>query len=178
MFFKVVQNLKKLYFSVLERFMKQLYLGILVLSLTSCKYFDVKKTSSEAILKEKLETFDWNDVDEYPSFSFCDSLIEKQAVKQCFENYITRNILENLEKEKLVVTHDVSDTIELDFQISEKGAITLSDFEVDSLTLREIPDIKSLIQNSIGALPKIYPATKQGQQVKTKFELPLVIHVK
>ena len=158
--------------------MKQLYLGILVLSLTSCKYFDVKKTSSEAILKEKLETFDWTDVDEYPSFSFCDSLIEKQAVKQCFENYITKNILNFLEHEKLVVTRDVNDTIALNFQISDTGEIALSDFEVDSVMVHEIPEIKSLIRNSIQALPKIYPATKQGQQVKTRFELPLVIHVK
>ena len=157
--------------------MKQLYLGILVLSLTSCKYFDVKKTSSEAILKEKLETFNWNDVDEYPSFSFCDSLIEKQAVKNCFENYITKNILNFLENERLVVTRDVNDTITLNFQISDTGKIVLSDFDVDSVTVQEIPEIKSLIQNSIQALPKIYPATKQGQQVKTKFELPLVIHV-
>ena len=157
--------------------MKQLYLGILVLSLTSCKYFDVKKTSSEAILKEKLETFNWNDVDEYPSFSLCDSLIEKQAVKNCFENYITKNILNFLENERLVVTRDVNDTIALNFQISDSGEIILSDFDVDSVTAQEIPEIKSLIQKSIQALPKIYPATKQGQQVKTKFELPLVIHV-
>ncbi|MFH4966904.1 hypothetical protein V8G61_01760 [Gaetbulibacter sp. M240] len=137
----------------------------------------MKKTSSEAILKEKLETFNWNDVDEYPSFSFCDSLIEKQAVKSCFENYITKNILNFLENEKLVVTRDVNDTIALNFQISDTGEIVLSDFDVDSVTAQEIPEIKSLIQKSIGALPKIYPATKQGQQVKTKFELPLVIHV-
>ena len=33
--------------------------------LTSCAYFNVKKTSSEAILEEELQSFKWNEVDEY-----------------------------------------------------------------------------------------------------------------
>ena len=158
--------------------MKQLYLGILVLTLASCKYFDVKKTSSEAILKDELETFNWKDVDEYPSFSLCDSLTGQQEKKQCFETFLTSTILGYLEKEKLVVTHDIDDTIALKFQISDTGELTLTDFDVDSLTLHEIPNIKTLINNSIQTLPEIYPAIKRGQQVKTQFELPLVVDVK
>ena len=58
---------------------------IFILLLTSCDYFNVKKTSSEAILKEELETFNWNDVDEYPSFTACDSSTLKEDRTICFQ---------------------------------------------------------------------------------------------
>ena len=53
--------------------MKKISVLLCVLILSSCEYFNVKKTSSEAILKEELQTFNWNEVDAYPSFSDCDS---------------------------------------------------------------------------------------------------------
>tara|TARA_R110001583_G_scaffold38897_4_gene125361 strand:+ start:2334 stop:2810 length:477 start_codon:yes stop_codon:yes gene_type:complete len=157
--------------------MKQLYVFILVLMLTSCEYFNVKKTSSEAILNEELKTFNWDDVDEYPAFSICDSLNTKQEKKQCFESKLTNEIFNFLENEVIVVTQDINDTINLSFQVSEKGELSLLNFEVDSLTIREIPNIKTLIHQSLDSLPNIFPAIKRGQQVKTQFELPIIINV-
>ena len=49
--------------------------------------------------------------------------------------------------------------------------------EVDSLTNQEIPNIKVLLAKSIDSLPKIFPAIKRGQQVKTEFKLPIIIKV-
>ena len=51
----------------------------------SCNYFDAKKVSADDILEEELQTFTWNEVDEYPSFEMCDSLSSKAEKKQCFE---------------------------------------------------------------------------------------------
>tara|TARA_R110002049_G_scaffold18043_7_gene69461 strand:- start:2279 stop:2722 length:444 start_codon:yes stop_codon:yes gene_type:complete len=146
--------------------------------LASCEYFNVKKTSSEAILNDQLQTFNWNDVDEYPTFSLCDSLVTKQEKRSCFENVLTTQIFNFLENEVIVVTKDVNDTINLQFQVSEKGDLTLLTFEVDSVTSQEIPNIKTLIYQSLDSLPKIFPAIKRGQQVKTEFELPVIINVK
>tara|TARA_R110002050_G_scaffold94765_3_gene197279 strand:+ start:6391 stop:6867 length:477 start_codon:yes stop_codon:yes gene_type:complete len=158
--------------------MKQLYVFILVFMLSSCEYFNVKKTSSEAILNEELETFNWNDVDAYPTFSSCDSMSTKQEKKQCFENHLTTRIFSFLESEGIVVSQDINDTIVLNFQVSETGVLLLSSSKIDSLTLQEIPNIKTLLSKSIDSLPKIYPAIKRGQQVKTAFELPVIINVK
>ena len=44
--------------------MKRILFVLICLVLSSCNYFDVKKTSSEEILKEELQTFNWKDVDE------------------------------------------------------------------------------------------------------------------
>jgi hypothetical protein len=145
--------------------------------LVSCEYFNAKKTSSEAILKEELQTFNWNDVDEYPTFSICDSSSTKQERKQCFENTLTTYITTYLRKDTIVVTQDIKDTIQLQLQVSGKGLLSLVDIQVDSLTLHEIPNIKELLAQSLDSLPKIFPALKRGQQVKTEFKLPIIIQV-
>ncbi|GAA4804869.1 hypothetical protein [Litoribaculum gwangyangense] len=157
--------------------MKLFCVFICVFILTSCKYFNVKKTSSEAILKEELQTFNWNDVDEYPSFSVCDSLSLKEDRKGCFQAVLTIHIWEFLKRENLVVTKDIHDTILLEFQVDKSGNLLLIDAEIDSLTVQEIPNIKSLLNESLDSLPEVFPAIKRGQQVTTKFELPIIINV-
>ncbi|WP_372754234.1 hypothetical protein [Mariniflexile sp.] len=155
--------------------MKQIYVIIVVLSLVSCEYFNVKKTSSEAILTEELKTFNWNDVDEYPSFSDCDSIERKEEKTLCFTNKLTTHILDHLQSKSIVVTRDVSDTIHLKFQVSETGVLSLLKIEVDSTITKEIPNLEALIHSSLDSLPKVFPAIKRGQQVKTEFELPVII---
>lgn len=157
--------------------MRNLLVFVFILSLTSCEYFNVNKTSSEAILEEELETFNWNDVDEYPSFSKCDSSISKNERTLCFQETITKNITGYLQKERIVVTQDINDTIVLQFQVSQKGELALLQAKIDSLTTQEIPNIRLLLNRSLDSLPKIFPAIKRGQQVTTEFNLPIVIHV-
>jgi hypothetical protein len=151
---------------------------LLVLFLiVSCQDLKVKKTSSEIILNEELETFNWNEVDQFPSFSKCENFVEKELKRECFQNIISSHIYSNLAKEQLIVSQNISDTIMIQFLISETGKLSFLDIEPDSLTLQEIPNLKSLITNSIVDLPQIYPAIKRGQQVKTAFKLPLIINV-
>lgn len=155
--------------------MKQICVFLLCFILLSCEYFKVKKTSSEAILKEELQTFNWKDVDEYPSFSVCDSSTNKQQRKLCFETVLTSHITNYLQNSAIVVTHDIEDTIHLQLQISEKGMLSLVKMQVDSFTHSEIPNIKELLVQSLDSLPKIFPALKRGQQVRTEFKLPIII---
>ncbi|WP_191858717.1 hypothetical protein [Hanstruepera ponticola] len=155
--------------------MKQGYFILAFLVLTSCNYFDVKKTSSEAILNEELKTFTWNEVDEYPSFTICDNEISKEGKKRCFQNTLIEAISKNIQADTIVVSQNIKDTLLIKFQISEKGKLTVMEYDVDSLTLHEIPNIKNLINNSLDSLPEIYPAVKRGQQVKTAFTLPVII---
>ena len=157
--------------------MRQICVFLLIITLSSCEYFNVKKTSSEAILKEELQTFNWNDVDEYPSFLICDSLTTKQEKKQCFGSVLNSHIAAYLQKETIIVTQDINDTIDLQFQLSEKGVLTLLNAKIDALTIDQIPNIKALLAKSLDSLPKIFPAIKRGQQVTTEFKLPIIINV-
>ena len=157
--------------------MRQICVFLLVVLLTSCEYFNVKKTSPEAILNEELEAFNWNDVDEYPTFALCDSLSTKQEKQQCFTSTLTGHIFKYLQEEIIVVTQDINDTINLKLQVSETGAITILETKVDSLITQEIPNINDLLAKSLDTLPKIFPAIKRGQQVTTEFKLPIIISV-
>jgi hypothetical protein len=155
--------------------MKQYCTFLLVLMLYSCEYFNVKKVSSETILKEELQTFNWNDVDEYPMFTVCNSTLTKQERKACFEQTLTNFIIGYLQKDAIVVTQDLYDTIYLNFKITAAGDLILLDTKIDSLTNNEIPYIKQLLTESLDSLPEIFPAIKRGQQVTTEFTLPIII---
>lgn len=157
--------------------MKFFIVSILVLMLLSCENFKVKKTSSEAILKEELQTFNWSDVDQYPSFENCESSISKAEKKVCFQYTLTNHITDFLQNERIVVSQDIYDTVLLQMQVSKQGELKLLDVKKDSLTQREIPEIDSIIRNSLDSLPKIFAAIKRGQQVTTEFSLPLIISV-
>ncbi|PHQ64760.1 MAG: chromosome partitioning protein ParB, partial [Sulfurimonas sp.] len=52
-------------------------------------------------------TFNWNEVDEYPTFATCDSSTTKEQRKQCFEKTLTTHITKQLIAEKIVVTEDI-----------------------------------------------------------------------
>ncbi len=157
--------------------MQKVFLFFILLGFTSCNYFDAKKIATEDILEEELKTFNWNEVDTYPTFTSCDDAIDKQDKKECFETTLSTFITSNLETETIIVTQDINDTIVLEFQISETGELHLKHIKVDSITKLEIPEIETLLANSLQSLPKIYPALKRTKPVKTEFKLPVVIAV-
>jgi hypothetical protein len=157
--------------------MKHLCLLFGFLLLVSCNYFDVKKTTSDAILNEELKTFNWSDVDDYPSFASCNDDVSKEEKKACFQNTLTAIITNRIQRDTIIVSQNIDDTIFIKFQISEQGKLSLLEAKVDSVTRHEIPNIDELLINSLDSLPKIYPAIKRGQQVKTAFTLPVIIRV-
>ena len=157
--------------------MKYLTIIFLVLCFTSCDYFDKKKVYSEDILKEDLQTFNWNEVDEYPTFAVCENVSTKTLRKQCFERTLTTFIMSQFEKKTIVVTEDINDTIIITFQISEKGKLSVKDIISSDLIKAQIPKIDTLLVESLKGLQQIFPAIKRSQQVKTEFKLPVIIQV-
>lgn len=165
-----------MYFSVLV-YAKMRYLGLLIICLlfTSCNYFNVKKTSSEEILNEELQSFNWNEVDEFPTFAACDSSSTLQERKKCFESTLTNHVINYLSMEKLVVSKDINDTVFIDFNLSEKGEIRIINIEANDELLSTIPKLSEFIEASLDSLPQIFPAIKRGQQVTTQFKLPIIV---
>jgi putative sterol carrier protein len=157
--------------------MKQLTVFILLLCLYSCDYFDKKKVNTQDIVNEELQTFNWNDVDEYPSFKTCESLSSKQESKQCFETTLITHITNKLSDEIIVVTENVEDTVVIKFHISETGNLSVLNIKNKETTKEQIPNLDSLLHKSLDSLPRIFPAIKRGQQVKTEFTLPIVIQM-
>ncbi|MBT8244490.1 MAG: hypothetical protein HKP48_05945 [Winogradskyella sp.] len=156
--------------------MKRLIVFILLI-FTSCNYLENKKVNKEDIVSQELETIDWNAVDAYPSFSVCDNLSEKQERKLCFESTILNQVNEYLSQQSIVVSEDIEDTISMKLQIDKLGKISILEIKAGRETRNLIPEIDTLLQGSIKALPKIYPAVKRGQHVTTEFVLPVVVSI-
>ena len=157
--------------------MKHLTIFILMLCLLSCDYFDKKKVNSQDIVNEELQMFNWNEVDEYPSFNVCENSSSKQESKLCFETTLINHITNRLSKETIVVTENVEDTVVIKFHISETGNLSVFNIKNKEATKEQIPNLDSLLLKSLDSLPTIFPAIKRGQQVKTEFTLPVVIQV-
>ena len=155
--------------------MKYIRFVIFCLIITSCNYFNVKKTSSEQILKDELQSFNWGEVDEFPSFASCDTSLTKEGRKSCFVTTLANHILEDLYEENLIVSHDLNDTISIEFKLSDKGEISISNIKIQEPTRIALPNLEMQIMASIESLEEIFPAIKRGQQVSTQFKLPLII---
>ena len=157
--------------------MHKILIFYILISFTSCNYFNIRKTSSKAIVAEELKTFNWKDVDEYPSFSICDTSGNSQNKKRCFEETLISAINGSLVNKNILVKQDIHDTILIKFIISETGDLKLIETKMDSITKIEIPNIEDLINQGLAALPQIFPAIKRSQPVKTQFTLPILIQV-
>ena len=157
--------------------MKHLVVVLLFYSFFSCNYYEKKKLDSDAILIEELKTFNWNEVDRYPNFENCTDSIDFQSSKNCFEHTITTHIFDYFFTQNIVVTQTVSDTIRINLLVSKTGEVQISKIEAQNLTRQQIPELDSVLRQSLKGLPKLYPAIKRSQQVQTAFQLPIIIKV-
>ena len=157
--------------------MKRIFIFLLLINMMSCDYFNKKKVYSEELLENELETFTWNDVDEYPTFASCDSTSGKANKKQCFENTLRDILNTNLSQYHIIVSESIEDTVKLKITIDNKGEFSISSIQSSVLTKQEIPQLDSLLRRSLDSLPKIYPAIKRSQQVTTQFSLPVIIKI-
>ncbi len=154
--------------------MKRSILIVILALLNSCDYFNKKKIDTKEILNEELKSINWNDVDEYPTFTICDSTDNK---KTCFEDVLRNRLNQQLAKQNIIVTEDISDTILLKIHIDNKGNFTLKEIISSEITRAQIPKLDSILRHSFDSLPKIYPAIKRSQQVATEFNLPVVVSI-
>lgn len=157
--------------------MKRIFIFLLLINMMSCDYFNKKKVYSEELFENELETFTWNDVDEYPTFASCDSTSGKANKKQCFENTLRDILNTNLSQYHIIVSESIEDTVKLKITIDNKGEFSISSIQSSALTKQEIPQLDSLLRRSLDSLPKIYPAIKRSQQVTTQFSLPVIIKI-
>ncbi|MBR9844819.1 MAG: hypothetical protein GYB35_01310 [Algicola sp.] len=157
--------------------MKRIFIFLIVINMMSCDFYNKKKVYSEDLLENELEMFTWNDVDEYPTFTSCDSTTGKENKKQCFENTLRDILNTNLSQYHIIVTEAVEDTVQLKITIDKDGNFSINSIKSSLLTQQEIPQLDSLLRRSLDSLPKIFPAIKRSQQVTTEFSLPVIIKI-
>lgn len=155
--------------------MEKIIFGFFILALVSCKNFETKKVSSEDILRQQLQDFNWTEVDVYPTFAACDKFEEKQALKVCFETTITKHLYQALAKHPIASGDTINDTVMLYLTISDQGNPKIDSLAISEKLARQIPDLKKWIASGVDNLPEIYPARTRGMPVTTKFMLPIIV---
>lgn len=154
--------------------MRKILLPAFLVLLVSCN-FETKKISSEEVFQLESQTLNWREVDEYPAFEDCQQETELTAARNCFERKVAENIYAYLARQQPVVTQSIDDTLYLHIQINREGKPEIASMEIDSTLTKQLPDIRTWLHQSIDSLPKIYPASKRGIPVSTKFKMPVVV---
>ena len=153
---------------------KALALLVLIL-ISSCQYFGGEVPSKKELLDKELKAINWNEVDEFPSFSECDKIKDQRMQKQCFFEFLTQTIQEKLSSDTLTMLYPELDTIEVKVTVFPNSTMKFEpQFSKDSTAYDSIK-VDSILQSRLVNFPKVYPATKRGLPVKTQFILPVII---
>lgn len=147
----------------------------LLTCLSSCQYLS-QVPNEEELLKKEIKSINWNQVDELPAFSACDSVTEKEQKKQCFFNYLTQLIQRKLSADTLAVLYPQLDTIDVKVTVLADASMTFEPQISDKLSFNA-SKIDSIIKARLVDFPKVQPAIKRGMPVKTQFVLPVILDI-
>ena len=142
----------------------------------SCHYFEKKKLDSEMLLEEELQAFNWNELDQYPSFESCEDGIDFQANKVCFETVLTTHIFEVLKSNESMISVPLKDTLILDLLVSKRGGLSVKNLKGSHISDETSARLKDALTKSFSALPVLYPAIKRSQHVQAVFQLPIILN--
>ena len=145
---------------------------ISLLIFSSCQS-NLNKRSTD-INSEKIT---WSNSDEFPSVQSCNELIQSELIKECFKNFLSDEILKNLNLSKVLIDKPVNDTVNITLLVDNKGNISIIDKIVSEKIIDAIPNFNLLLINSIDSLPIVLPGTKTslGINVNSKFQLPIIL---
>lgn len=128
------------------------------------------------LIKERMDEIYKNGIQQPPRFRSCKDEPEDN-LQSCFENTITQHISKHLSIYTLKTTNPINDTIWLPLLISNKGKITLEHTNIPEMLKEQIPDFRTIIEQSIQSLPPVEPAHTQSTEVSTLYKVPLVIKI-
>ena len=145
---------------------------ISLLIFSSCQS-NLNKRSTDS----NTEKITWSNSDEFPSVQSCNELIQSELIKECFKNFLSDEILKNLNLSKVLIDKPVNDTVNITLLVDNKGNISIIDKIIPEKIIDAIPNFNFLLINSIDSLPIVLPGTKTslGITVNSKFQLPIIL---
>ena len=152
--------------------LRVLSLLILILFFTCCDKFPFTRKDKSF----QLDTLvDYSSVDFSPSFKGCYGLIDKKEKADCFRSTIHKKIGVELEQHTFSIKDSIDETIFVDLIIDSKGKISLQKITSTDHLKQQLPDLDSLLRQSIKKLTVSCAAIKRGIPVNTSYKLPIRI---
>jgi hypothetical protein len=147
---------------------------LFVLFMVSCQYIDHAPTKQE-LLQQELKSIDWNEVDALPSVPGCDTLTDIALQKNCFFEYLSREVQLRLDPQSLAIYYPERDTIEVKVTVFPDTTLKFEpQFAKDTIAY-DTAKIDSILAARLADFPKINPAVKRGVPVKSQFILPVIL---
>ena len=157
--------------------MKKTLALLLLFVISSCQYFGNEVPSKKELLDKEMKAINWNEVDEFPSFSECEKIKDETLQKQCFFAFLTQTIQDKLSVDTLSILYPELDTIEVKVTIFANATMKFEpQFPKDSIAYDTIK-IDSILHARLVDFPKVHPAIKRGIPVKTQFVLPVILKI-
>lgn len=151
---------------------------ILIIFCTACTYFPSTQNNTASSTNSLDTIVDFSSIDVSPSFSVCDSLLDKVKKTNCFRTTIHQLITKKLSDNQLTSEVSIDEMITVHLLINSKGNIVFKELHSSEKVKHNFPKLDSLLKISVESLPKIYPATKRGIPVTTQYQLPIRISLK
>ena len=136
----------------------------------SCQYFEKNVPAKDYLVKKELSKINWNQVDEFPSATQCDSIIDKEERKNCFFSFLTQTIQQKLSVDSIRKLYPKIDSLSLKITVLPNSNLIFE--SQDTLNAKKIDSLMWLHFNNF---PTVEPAIKRGIKVKTQFILPVVL---
>ncbi len=143
----------------------------------SCTFFQQKKLDSNTILDNELQTFQWDQVDQYPTFETCQEGFDFEQNKSCFESTISAYVTKVLNSESITPMLTQNDTLKIKFLVSKTGVVSITILDSQNYSDAVTTSIGEALRESLEELPLLFPAIKRSQQVQSEFQLPIILKV-
>ena len=144
--------------------------------LTSCqKTGDKQQLSKEERLESELDKINWTEVDTYPVFNTCDSIIDTQQQKKCFIATMSSTLQNLLKQDTLQGNFNQIDSLKILVTILPNSTVHLKVHQIPDSLLLVKEKIDSLLTDKGKSFPILTPATKQGIPVTSGFIIPVVV---
>ncbi len=141
---------------------------------TSCVKVSKELPNEQELLRKELHRIDWTKVDNYPSYTKCDTIKEVEAEKMCFFQYFQSDVKQKILSDSLFLSHQFK---KIDTLLLEVVVLPNATIEMRWKTSQENEKLKSLVDSVLfsktATLEEVLPATKRGVQVKSVFEMKI-----
>lgn len=157
--------------------MRKTLIYLFTILLSSCQLFDKKVPDENELLQQKLQEIDWKQVDQFPSVFTCDTILDKEAQKDCLFQFLTETIQTRISTDTIHVLYPELDTISVKVTINSDASLVFETQKPTDSISYDIEVIDSILQNRLANFPAVEPAIKKGIKVKSQFVLPVILKV-
>ena len=152
-----------------------LVLATLLVTSSSCNYFETKKVDSDTFYQEDLKTISWDQVDQFPRFESCSETNTKPEQQACFVAHLSTALKVYLHEQQPQSLSSFKDTLNLYMQVSNTGKLQIDSIAIKPETLVALPFIKQWLLDGLAQVQQPQPAIKRAIPVAVSFKLPVVL---